>query len=34
MPYARILTEWKYPGYKDKVMENIFHRNSERILGP
>jgi uncharacterized protein len=33
MPYARILTEWKELGYKDEVMENIFHRNSERILG-
>ena len=33
MPYARILTEWKELGYKDEVMEKIFHRNAERILG-
>jgi predicted TIM-barrel fold metal-dependent hydrolase len=33
MPYARILTEWKELGYKDEVMEKIFHQNAERILG-
>lgn len=33
MPYARILTEWKELGYKDEVMEKIFHGNAERILG-
>jgi hypothetical protein len=30
---ARILTEWKELGYKDEVMEKIFHPNAERILG-
>ena len=33
MPYERILTEWKELGYSDAVMEKIFHRNAERILG-
>ena len=33
MPYARILNEWQELGYKDEVMEKIFHRNAERILG-
>lgn len=33
MPYARILTEWRELGYKDSVMEKIFHQNAERILG-
>ena len=32
-PYARILTEWKELGYKDEVMEKIFHWSAERILG-
>jgi hypothetical protein len=33
MPYARILSEWNELGYSDAVMEKIFHRNAERILG-
>ena len=33
MPYARILKEWQELGYKDEVMEKIFHGNAERILG-
>jgi len=33
MPYARILTEWKELGYKDEVMDKIFHGNAERVLG-
>jgi uncharacterized protein len=33
MPYTRILTEWRELGYKDEVMEKIFHKNAERILG-
>ena len=33
MPYARILMEWKELGYKDEVIQEIFHRNAERILG-
>jgi predicted TIM-barrel fold metal-dependent hydrolase len=33
MPYSRILMEWQELGYKDEVMEKIFHRNAERILG-
>lgn len=33
MPYARILKEWGELGYKDEVMEKIFHRNAERVLG-
>jgi predicted TIM-barrel fold metal-dependent hydrolase len=33
MPYSRILKEWQELGYSDEVMEKIFHRNAERILG-
>jgi hypothetical protein len=33
MPYERILREWSELGYKDEVMEKIFHRNAERVLG-
>ncbi|MCZ7563275.1 MAG: amidohydrolase family protein [Burkholderiales bacterium] len=33
MPYARILKEWAELGYKDEIMEKIFHKNAERILG-
>ncbi len=33
IPYERIFTEWKELAYSDEVMEKIFHRNAERILG-
>ena len=33
MPYERILREWGELGYKDEIMEKIFHRNAERVLG-
>jgi predicted TIM-barrel fold metal-dependent hydrolase len=33
MPYARILKEWAELGYSDAVMEKIFHKNAERVLG-
>jgi len=33
MPYARILKEWQELGYSSAVMEKIFHKNAERILG-
>ena len=33
LPYERIFREWKELGYSDAVMEKIFHRNAERILG-
>ncbi len=33
MPYERILREWSELGYKDEIMEKIFHKNAERILG-
>jgi len=33
MPYERIFKEWKELGYKDEVMEKIFHKNAERVLG-
>ena len=32
MPYERILREWGELGYKDEVMEKIFHGNAERVL--
>ena len=33
MPYERILREWGELGYKDEIMEKIFHKNAECILG-
>jgi hypothetical protein len=33
LPYERILREWSELGYKDEVMEGIFHGNAERVLG-
>jgi hypothetical protein len=33
LPYERILREWGELGYKDEVMEGIFHGNAERVLG-
>jgi len=33
IPYPRLLKEWAELGYKDEVMEKIFHGNAERILG-
>ena len=33
LPYARIFKEWHELGYADAVMEKIFHRNAERVLG-
>lgn len=33
MPYERILREWHELGYSEDVLEGIFHRNAERILG-
>jgi predicted TIM-barrel fold metal-dependent hydrolase len=33
IPYGRIFKEWQELGYSDEVMENIYHRNAERILG-
>ena len=31
--YARLFQEWRELGYADAVMEKIFHRNAERVLG-
>jgi len=33
LPYARIVKEWSELGYTDAVMEKIFHKNAERVLG-
>jgi predicted TIM-barrel fold metal-dependent hydrolase len=33
MPYDRILREWDELGYTEDVMESVFHRNAERVLG-
>ena len=33
IPYERLLREWRELGYSDELMEKIFHRNAERILG-
>ena len=33
LPYARLLREWGELGYRDDVMEGIFHGNAERVLG-
>jgi hypothetical protein len=33
IPYPRLLKEWAELGYKDEIMDKIFHQNAERILG-
>jgi uncharacterized protein len=33
IPYPRLFQEWNELGYADDVMEKIFRRNAERILG-
>ena len=33
IPYARLFKEWRELGYSDELMEKIFHKNAERILG-
>jgi predicted TIM-barrel fold metal-dependent hydrolase len=33
IPYPRLLKEWAELGYKDEIMEKIFHKNAERVLG-
>jgi predicted TIM-barrel fold metal-dependent hydrolase len=33
LPYERILREWDELGYDDAIMEAVFHRNAERVLG-
>ncbi len=33
IPYPRLFKEWRELGYADEVMEKIFHKNAERILG-
>jgi predicted TIM-barrel fold metal-dependent hydrolase len=33
IPYDRLMKEWAELGYKDDVMEKIFHQNAERVLG-
>jgi hypothetical protein len=31
--HARLLREWGELGYTDDIMERVFHRNAERVLG-
>lgn len=33
MAYERIFAEWDQLGYADDVLEDVFHRNAERVLG-
>jgi predicted TIM-barrel fold metal-dependent hydrolase len=33
IPYGRLLREWDELGYSDDIMERVFHRNAERVLG-
>ena len=33
IPHARLFKEWRELGYADDVMEKIFHKNAERVLG-
>ncbi|MGH7013853.1 MAG: amidohydrolase family protein [Stellaceae bacterium] len=33
IPYARLFQEWRELGYANVVMEKIFHRNAEHVLG-
>ena len=31
--YERLFREWGELGFSEDVMEGIFHRNAERVLG-
>jgi predicted TIM-barrel fold metal-dependent hydrolase len=31
--YERLVADWKELGYSDEVLENVFHRNAERLFG-
>ncbi|MEO8921449.1 MAG: amidohydrolase family protein [Caldimonas sp.] len=31
--YERLVADWKELGYSDAVLENVFHRNAERLFG-
>lgn len=33
MPYERLFREWGELGYSDEMMEKLFHKNAEAILG-
>ena len=33
LPYERLFREWDELGYSDDVMERVFHKNAERVLG-
>ena len=33
LPYERIFNEWQELGYSHELMEKIYHKNAERILG-
>lgn len=33
LPFDRLLREWDELGFSDEVMEGVFHRNAERVLG-
>lgn len=33
LPFERLLREWDELGFSDEVMEGVFHRNAERVLG-
>src|SRR5487761_1341588 len=33
LAYERIFREWEELDYSDEVMEDVFHRNAERVLG-
>jgi hypothetical protein len=32
IPYQRLFTEWNNLGYTEDVLEDVFHRNAERVL--
>ncbi|MBV9171245.1 MAG: amidohydrolase [Chloroflexi bacterium] len=33
LPYERIFREWSELGFSDDILERVFHKNAERILG-
>ncbi len=33
MPYERIFREWEEIGYKEEILEGLFHKNAEDFLG-
>ena len=33
LSHERLLSDWEAEGYPDEVLEKVFYRNAQRILG-